>query len=226
MALLPVYIMGKKYEIPEGYTIMKAFEYAGYKLIRGCGCRGGACGACATVYRIGGDYRLRVGLACQTPIQAEMYLTQIPFFPAQKANYDLDEIKSPFSKLIECYPEITRCLGCNACTKACPQELPVMQYIACALRGDFAKSAELSFDCLMCGICASRCPAEICQYNVAMYVRRAYGKYMSPKSSQLRRRTDEIRAGKYKDEIERLKHMSLEELKKLYAEREIVKKKV
>jgi len=39
--LIPVYVMGKRYEVPEGLTLMKAMEYAGYKFIRGCGCRGG-----------------------------------------------------------------------------------------------------------------------------------------------------------------------------------------
>ena len=41
---IPVYVMGKKYEVPETLTIMKAMEYAGYQFIRGCGCRGGVCG--------------------------------------------------------------------------------------------------------------------------------------------------------------------------------------
>ena len=30
-------------------TIMRAMEYAGYQLVRGCGCRNGFCGACATI---------------------------------------------------------------------------------------------------------------------------------------------------------------------------------
>jgi len=38
--LIPIYLMGKRYEVPETLTIMKAIEYAGYKYIRGCGCRG------------------------------------------------------------------------------------------------------------------------------------------------------------------------------------------
>src|SRR5512136_3326785 len=58
--LVPIYIMGKRYEVPEGLTIMKAMEYAGYVLIRGCGCRGGTCGACGTFYRKPGDYKLQV----------------------------------------------------------------------------------------------------------------------------------------------------------------------
>ena len=37
--MLNVYLFGKKYEVPEGLTIMTAMEYAGYELVRGCGCR-------------------------------------------------------------------------------------------------------------------------------------------------------------------------------------------
>lgn len=42
-----IFIMGKAYQVPKGLTIMKAMEHAGYQFIRGCGCRGGFCGACA-----------------------------------------------------------------------------------------------------------------------------------------------------------------------------------
>jgi len=37
---IPVYIMGKRYEVPETLTIMKAMEFAGFKFLRGAGCRG------------------------------------------------------------------------------------------------------------------------------------------------------------------------------------------
>ena len=53
--MINVYLYGKKYEVPENLTIMEAFEYAGYQLVRGCGCRNGFCGACATIYRIKGE---------------------------------------------------------------------------------------------------------------------------------------------------------------------------
>ena len=86
--LIPIFVMGKRYEAPETLTIMKAMEYAGFKFIRGCGCRGGICGACATVFRKAGDYRLRVGLACQTVVEPDMYLAQIPFYPAIRAVTD------------------------------------------------------------------------------------------------------------------------------------------
>ena len=90
--LIPVYVMGKRYMVPETLTIMKAMEYAGYRYIRGCGCRGGICGACATVYRKPGDYHIYVGLACQTVVEPDMYLTQIPFYPANRASYDFESL--------------------------------------------------------------------------------------------------------------------------------------
>ncbi|HEU65896.1 MAG TPA: 2Fe-2S iron-sulfur cluster binding domain-containing protein [Chloroflexi bacterium] len=92
--LIPVYIMGKRYEVPEGLTIMKAMEYAGYKFIRGCGCRGGVCGACGTVYRKPGTYKLQVALACQKAVEPDMYIAQIPFFPANRVQYEFTELTS------------------------------------------------------------------------------------------------------------------------------------
>ena len=43
------------------------------------------------------------------------------------------------SVMMELYPEIYSCIGCNACTKACTQNLNVMQYIAYAQRGELGK---------------------------------------------------------------------------------------
>ena len=62
--MVHVFLFGKKYEVPESLTIMEAMEYAGYQLVRGCGCRNGFCGACATIYRIAGDRELKACLAC------------------------------------------------------------------------------------------------------------------------------------------------------------------
>ena len=66
--LVNLFLFGKKYELPENLTIMTAMEYAGYQLVRGCGCRNGFCGACATIYRIKGDKELKACLACQTNV--------------------------------------------------------------------------------------------------------------------------------------------------------------
>ena len=70
--MVNVFLYGKKYQVPADLTIMEAMEYAGYKLVRGVGCRNGFCGACATVYRIKGDRELKVGLACQTKVEDNM----------------------------------------------------------------------------------------------------------------------------------------------------------
>jgi len=219
--MVNIYIMGKHYQVPYGLTIMKAMEYAGYRFIRGCGCRGGFCGACGTVYRKPGDFRLKVGLACQTVVEDGMHLTQIPFYPANKATYNLEEVTPTLGTLLQHYPETTRCLGCNACTRICPQELEVMHYIAAAQRGDIEKLADMSFDCIMCGLCASRCPAEIVQYNVAILGRRLYGRHIALRAGHLAKRVEEIKAGKFDAEINRLMQMSKAELQKLYDARDI-----
>ncbi len=219
--LVPIFIMGKRYEVPSTITIQKAMEYAGYQLIRGCGCRGGICGACGTVYRYPGSYKIEVGLACQTVVQPNMYLTQIPFFPATKAVYDLEKVKPSIETLMKAYPELLRCLQCNTCTKSCPMEIEVMDYMAAAMRGDVARLAELSFDCVMCGLCTSRCPAEICQYNVAILGRRLYGRHVAPKAEHLASMVKEIEKGRYEQMLKGAMGMGEESLKDLYNQREI-----
>ncbi|MCL5046044.1 MAG: 4Fe-4S dicluster domain-containing protein [Actinobacteria bacterium] len=218
---IPIYIMGQRYEVPEGLTIMKAMEWTGHKLIRGCGCRGGFCGACGTVYRVPGDHRLKVGLACQTTVVEDMYLTELPFFPANKAIYDVTTIPDPVETLLEIYPEITRCLGCNSCTKVCPQHLRPIDFIANALRGDLEKVAEISFDCIMCGLCAARCPGDQVPYHVAMYARRVYSR--SRKSpAYLAARLEQITNGTC-DMPDDLVDLDVTQLKKIYNEREFEK---
>jgi len=219
--LVPIFIMGKKYLVPPGLTIMTAMEYSGYQLIRGAGCRGGFCGACATVYRVEGDYRLEVGLACQTIVAAGMHLAQIPFYPAHRAEYSLDELEPTFSTLVSTYPELLRCLSCGTCTKVCPQDIDVKQYMADAMRGDIAAVADRSFDCIMCGLCVSRCPAEEVQPNIAILCRRLYGKDLAPKAEHLKERVAEIDAGKFDDELATVKGLDKEELRTLYNERDI-----
>ena len=108
-----VYVFGKEYHVPENLTILTAMERLGYRLLRGCGCRSGFCGACATVYRIQGDYRLRTGLACQTPVKDGMVFSILPFHPATKAKYNLADLRPDLSSLVRFYPEIMRCLQCN-----------------------------------------------------------------------------------------------------------------
>ena len=218
-----VYFFGKKYQVPESLTIMKAMEYAGYQLVRGCGCRNGFCGACSTIYRIKGDRELHACLACQQKVENDMYVATLPFFPLIKQVYDIEKVKVSEQIMMQLYPEIYACVGCNACTKSCTQGLNVMQYIAYAQRGDFENCAEESFDCVMCGVCSSRCPAGISHPQVAELARRIYGKYIAPESMHLLDRVKEINEGKHDDSMSEIMNKSLEEQKALYNTRDIEK---
>jgi succinate dehydrogenase/fumarate reductase-like Fe-S protein len=217
---IPIFVMGKRYEVPETLTIMKAMEYAGFKFLRGAGCRGGICGACPTVYRKEGDYKLYFGLACQTVVEPNMFLAQIPFYPANRAQYDIEKIEPLADAVHALYPELFRCVACNNCTKACPMKVEVLDYLSAIKQGDLARAAKLSFDCIQCGMCASRCMGELPQYHIAQLVRRLFGKYIQPGAEHLQKRVTEIESGKYDVMLADLQKMSHAELEKLYKERE------
>jgi formate hydrogenlyase subunit 6/NADH:ubiquinone oxidoreductase subunit I len=219
--MVDIHVMGKHYAVPEGLTILTALEYCGYRIIRGCGCRAGFCGACATIYNFKNDPVLRYDLACQKTVEQDMFLTQIPFFPAVKAQYDLQRIKPAGEQVLALYPDIVKCFGCNTCTKTCPQELEVMWYMSDALRGDIHEVALKSFDCVMCGLCAARCPQGLVPYNVSLLCRRLYGRYLAPVSKHLEERIADIDAGKHDGDVERLMKSDERELRRLYAERDI-----
>ena len=224
--LVDVFFFGKKYSVPENLTIMTAMEYAGYKLVRGCGCRNGFCGACATIYRMKGQNQLQTCLACSKKVEDGMFIATLPFFPLVKQVYDINAVKPEQAVMMQLYPEIYACVGCNACTRACTQDLSVMQYIAYAQRGEFDKCADLSFDCVMCGCCSSRCPAGISHPQVAELARRINGKYLQPESQHLLDRVAEIDSGACEEAIKKFVEMSTgdkEQIKNLYNTRDIEK---
>jgi len=221
--LATIYIMGKEYKVPNSLTILQAIEASGFLFVRSCGCRGGFCGACSTVYRTKDSYKLKVALACQTKIEDGMYLAQIPFYPGNKAVHNLSQIKPTTETLCALYPEIMRCISCGSCTKVCPQDIKVMDYVNAAIRGDYAKIAALSFDCIMCGLCATRCPAEIVQYNVALVARRIYGAHVMKKAQHVNKRLDQMKENQFASEIEELMKNSADQLKERYTKRDMEK---
>ena len=152
-----------------------------------------------------------------------MYVATLPFFPLVKEVYNIEEVKPTQQIMMQLYPEIYSCVGCNACTKACTQGLNTMQYIAYAQRGEFEKCAEASFDCVMCGVCSSRCPAGISHPQVAMLARRLNGRYLAPHCGHLDERVQEILDGKYEKLIEDLMGKPIGEIKELYNTRDIEK---
>jgi Na+-translocating ferredoxin:NAD+ oxidoreductase RnfC subunit len=150
-----------------------------------------------------------------------MVLMQLPFFPANRPGYDLDNMTStPHEELRRLYPEVFKCVGCGTCTRTCPMDIDVMDYIALMKRGDLKGAALKSFDCVMCGLCTARCPAQISQYMAAMFVRRVYGKEILPKAEHLKKRVEEVKSGKYETLLNELAAMDQEDVKKLYVERE------
>ena len=215
-----IYIMGQAYEVPATLTIMKAMEFVGYKFTRGSGCRAGFCGACSTVYRKEGDFRIYTALACQTMVEEGMVLTQLPFVPADKPEYDINTLLPSANAVLRYFPEVARCLSCNACSKVCPQDIKVMDYIQHSLQGQIEKAAEGSFDCVSCGLCAIRCPAEIPQYHVAQLVRRLHGKYLMKTPSYLNERIKEIENGNYEEGFKELFALSKEQLEEKYKDRD------
>ena len=219
--MVTIYVMGKKQSVPADLTIMKAMEYVGHQFRRGAGCRGGFCGACATVYRKKGSYKLQGALACQKIVEDGMIIAQIPFSPQEKKTYKVNELKAEANTFLEYYPEIARCLACNTCTKACPQDIMVMDYVQAALRGDVTQAAKISFDCLGCGLCAMRCPAEIVPYNVGQLARRLESKYVEGPTEHVLKRCEEILEGNYDAEIEELKKAEKPTLQKKYNTREM-----
>jgi len=148
---------------------------------------------------------------------------QIPFFPTTEALYNTENLKPKEgeNKLVKLYPIILTCFGCNNCTKSCPQDLEVMEFMSAAIRGDYEKVHEKSFDCVMCGLCAARCPQGLQPYNIALAARRLRGAYLAPKSQHNLDRVKEIEERKFDAELEKLKKMSADELRELYAKREI-----
>lgn len=219
--MVDIYIMGKHYRVPAELTILTALEYCGYRMIRGCGCRAGFCGACATVYNLKNDPQLRFDLACQKTVEQDMYLVQVPFFPAAKTIYDLDKIEATGEEVLARYPDLIKCYGCNTCTKTCPQELEVMWFMSDALRGDIREVVNKSFDCVMCGLCAARCPQGLVPYNIAMLCRRLYGRHLAPRSKHLEDRINDIEAGKFDAELKELEKIEESELRRRYAKRDI-----
>jgi len=150
-----------------------------------------------------------------------MYITQIPFFPANKATYNIEKFEPTGSTVAALYPEIFKCVGCGTCTRSCPMDIDVMEYISRAIRGDVAGAAEISFDCVMCGLCTARCPAEEAQYNIGILCRRLYGRHIAPKAKHLQEAVKTVESGKVEKGLKDLMKMDLKALMKAYNEREI-----
>ncbi|MGH9891578.1 MAG: 4Fe-4S dicluster domain-containing protein [bacterium] len=216
--MVSVEIAGKTYQVPEGITVIKALWYVGQEVVRGVGCLGGFCGACATYYRTTDDPKVKTCLACQTAVEDGMSFSMVPPFPARKATYNLAALKDPKQDLFNLYPEAPLCRNCNACTEACPQGIDVREGVWKSVFGDFKEVSEMFMDCVMCGLCAPVCIADIAPNLVALYASRAQGAFFTEKPERLAHRIKEIEDGRYDAEWDRILKLGEDDLKKVCAE--------
>lgn len=210
--LVNVEIAGKSFQVPDGITVIKALWYTGQDVVRGVGCLGGFCGACATYYRTKDNPKVKTCLACQTPVQEGMSFSMVPPFPARKATYHMSELKEPKQDLFRLYPEAPLCRNCNACTEACPQAIDVREGVWQAVFGNFQKVSEMFMDCVMCGLCAPVCIADIAPNFVALYASRVQGAFFTGKPEKLHHRIQEIEQGRYQSDWDRIFSMNDQEL--------------
>ena len=99
--------------------------------------------------------------------------------------------------------------------------LQIAQPIQAVIKNDISECADLSFDCIACGLCAIRCPAEMVQHNIGLLARRLFGKYLNPRGKNLKSRVKEIEKGKYKKDLQKLMKMDKRNLEKVYNDRDI-----
>jgi ferredoxin len=222
--LVPVFFYGKEFQVPEACTVMQAYEFAGHRFTRGCGCRAGACGACGSLYMLPDDGSIRTGLACQTQVAADMQIIQIPFFPTRKSEYVLSRLSADALQISRIYPKLLACMGCNTCTRMCPQEIDVMDCMSAIIRGDIESAAEQSMSCVMCGLCAARCPADIAPYHIMLLARRIYGKYMLSPFRYVPIRLKQIETGEFEARLNELMTSDIETLKDLYKKQQADKR--
>ncbi|MFH1481191.1 MAG: 4Fe-4S dicluster domain-containing protein [Pseudomonadota bacterium] len=222
--LIPVYFYGKRYDVPDSFTVIQAYEFTGHQYTRGCGCRGGACGACGALFITPENRSIKVGLACQTQVVPDMSVIQIPYFPTEKPVYALEKISPETISIAEIYPKILQCMGCNTCTKMCPQDIDVMECISAALGNDVEETAIQSSSCVMCGLCAARCPAEIAPYEVMLLSRRVHGRYILQASRNLRLRLKQLEENQFDAELDELVLMDTVGLKERYKKQQADKR--
>lgn len=198
--------MGKTYRVSKDVTLLRALLETGWDSVKGLGCLGGCCGACASFYRLPGETHVRTGLACLIPVQDGISFSLIGRFPVPKPTYDLTKIEDPRQALFDLFPETAGCRNCGSCLAACPQGIDVMRGMWCAVFGDFRAVADLFQSCVQCGLCARVCGAGLRPFLVAVYARRALGAVLSTRPTDLDACILRIESGQYQAEWEATLH--------------------
>jgi ferredoxin len=145
----------------------------------------------------------------------------IPFFPADEMIYNIDELEPTTGQILKVYPDALTCMGCNTCTRSCPQSIDVLECIADALQGNIRRAASRSLPCIQCRLCNVRCPADLSPCNIALLCRRLYGRHVALPDDFLKARIEEIQTGLFAEELEELMGANIEELRARYEQREL-----
>jgi len=149
---------------PQGHGVR------GLPVEEGCGCRGGSCGACVTVFEEGKLQLKEWGLACQTS------LSRTSIYPAalcsgQQSHLHTEQVRATDSDIVRLYPELLAA-SMQHVYQGLSDGAGGMNYVRSqAMRGDLKRSLSSPWMCVMCGMCAARCPGELAPFNIALLIR-------------------------------------------------------
>ena len=76
--LIPVYIKGKEYQVPENNTLLRVLQYLNSEVAYGNFCWNGECRNCVIVIRRDRQSQEVTALACLTKVVAGLYITKLP----------------------------------------------------------------------------------------------------------------------------------------------------
>ncbi|MHB8482316.1 MAG: 4Fe-4S dicluster domain-containing protein [Nitrospiria bacterium] len=218
--MVNVTIGEKSYSVPDGVSAIQAMWYCGFDLTHGIGCLGGVCGACTLTYKVG-DSPIKTALGCQTQVVEGMIFNlyqvdvrrSVPYktpLDSQKP-MEAQALKNHFNETLS---STRRCVSCGACTAVCPQEIDAMKGVKEAINSNFKGVSDLFLNCVMCGLCASVCEVNVLPHLVGLYSRKAASLYLTPKTSQLEERVEEIKSGYYDADWSRLLNLKENDWKK------------
>jgi succinate dehydrogenase/fumarate reductase-like Fe-S protein len=194
-----VSIDGRMLVVASPVSILQASTADGTPLTANVGCLGqGVCGACRCMVRRNGEPRVATVLACETLAEDGMQVSFIDYLTPDRAHtYDIAAISDVWrlsDAIRGIFPEAADCRHCGGCDRACPKGLDVQRGVAFAVAGDFAATAEIFDQCVMCNLCTLACPERIWPNHLGLMVRRALAaSILHP--SDLIRRLNELERG-------------------------------
>ena len=79
--MITVYLMGKKYEVPESLTIMALWNTRATNSSAAAAAATASAAPAPPSTRVKGSSELKMCLACSTKVEENMYVATLPYFP-------------------------------------------------------------------------------------------------------------------------------------------------